>query len=120
MERGQFEAPSIPILWFYATKNALVLYNRLLSSVSLVCTAGLVIEELHCALGGARLSHFMAKAPPSLFYGRGGVHLKIDYCRVIGAGPNLNPPAYHCLRLKRVESGKRLGSISLETPLLTT
>ena len=29
------------------------------------------------------------EAPQSLFYGCGGVHLKVDCCRVIGAGPNL-------------------------------
>ena len=46
-------------------------------------------------LGGrGQVGHFMAKrdvetwggAPQSFFYGRGGVRLKIDRCRVIGGG----------------------------------
>ena len=59
-------------------------------------------------------------APQSLFYGRGGVHLKINCCRVIGVGSNLNPSGYQRVWLKRVESGKRLGLISSETSLFTT
>ena len=80
-------------------------------------------------LGGrGQVGHFMAKrdvetwggAPHSFFYGRGGVRLKIDRCRVIGAGSHLKQPDYHCRRLKRSKSGKRLGFVSPKWLLLIT
>ena len=56
--------------------------------------------------GGARLGILWQReisdvetwggAPQSFFYGRGGVRLEIDRCRVIGAGSHLKQPDYHC------------------------
>ena len=82
-------------------------------------------------LGGrGQVGHFMAKrdqrcgdlgrSTSILFYGRGGVRLEIDRCRVIGAGSHLKQPDYHCWRLKRSKSGKRLGFVSPKWLLLIT
>ena len=80
--------------------------------------------------GGARLGILWQReisdvetwggAPQSFFYGRGGVRLEIDRCRVIGAGSHLKQPDYHCWRLKRSKSGKRLGFVSPKWLLLIT
>ena len=69
-------------------------------------------EFFNCVLGwvgragGARLGILWQReisdvetwggAPQSFFYGRGGVRLEIDRCRVIGAGSHLKQPDYHC------------------------
>ena len=62
----------------------------------------------------------LGRSSSILFYGRGGVRLEIDRCRVIGAGSHLKQPDYHCRRLKRSKSGKRLGFVSPKWLLLIT